>query len=1375
VLADRAVTAAAELIRSSFRDAEADRAGRLSSHVARMSGDRFDYSSERQRHEKFVGRAGLLARLDQLLVDSETDRWVVITGGPGMGKSALLAAWLARRQAAGALVPHHFIRRGAYDWDDPAKLVGSLVAQIDEGFPDLREPTGDERMHPATRLGRALSRVSEKSLRLRGERLVVLIDGLDEYDPPAGSTGDPLAAFLPDALPPGVRLGCASRPRHPYVSSLEARDGELVQIDLDAPDHAIDNEATVRAFWERVAKSLGLDPAFVEEAVARAGGNVQHAVQLRKRLAVLAPEQRRVEDIPRGLVALIEKSWERIAVDPVVVNGLGILCAAREALTLDELGAVAGWSGDTQRRAFVRTARELLVETPRPGGQPEYRLHHDSIRGYSARAIGDDSLRAHHSALARRHAIWPLPGQAVARRYALRHALIHRAEAGDWAGAWQLAADMSFLEAKCRELGVHETEADIARVAERCRASGDAVARGFDALARVLGRESHWLRAAPDATAALVWNRLRRFGWSANELDDQLRVPVGASFLRVRHPVGLLESPAIVRDLEGHTSAVMACAVTADGQRIVSASADRTLKVWELASGRALSTLEGHAGAVRACAVTMDGRRIVSASEDRLLKVWDLESGRTLATLEGHAAEVRACVVTADDRRAVSASFDQTLKVWDLESGRALATLEGHAAEVRVCVVTADDRRVVSASDDCTLRVWDLETGRLLDVLKGHTDRVISCAVTTDGRRAVSASADRTLKIWDLETGHVLDTLKGHTDRVTACSVTVNGRRVVSASDDRMLKVWELESGRSLSLEDHARSVTACAATVDDGLLLDSGDGHKLATVGDHTGVVNACTIMGGDRRAISASNDRTMKIWDTETGRVLATLEGHIGWVKACAVTADNRRVISASYDRTLKVWDLESGRSLATLEGHTAGLSACAVIGDGWRVISASLDQTLKVWDVECGRELATLKGHTSWVTACAVTLDGRRVVSASRDRMLKVWDLESGHPLSTLEGHAGGVTACAVTADGRRVVSASHDRTLRVWDLDSGRPLATLEGHADEVLGCAVTLDGRCVVSASRDRTLKVWDLQTYACCLTHRGDASYYAVATSATAIVAGDSTGGVSFLDWPKSTRSATPCRAGDSNGSQRGPQPAYATSSPRPQMKKHTILFLAANPVGTNELALGREARAIHEELKRSGHRDCFEFVTRWAAEPLDLLRALRELRPTVVHFSGHGGRGKLGELRPDEAQRRDVVGEVSSLDVAFQPGLFFQDTDGRPQLVSTGALEETFKAAGDSVQLVVLNACYSDPQAEALAAHVDCVVGIVGSILDDAARYFAVGFYGGLGERQSVAAAYKQGRAAIRLVGFEDTDRPKLKVREGVDASQIVLAADPS
>jgi nucleoside phosphorylase len=202
-------------------------------------------------------------------------------------------------------------------------------------------------------------------------------------------------------------------------------------------------------------------------------------------------------------------------------------------------------------------------------------------------------------------------------------------------------------------------------------------------------------------------------------------------------------------------------------------------------------------------------------------------------------------------------------------------------------------------------------------------------------------------------------------------------------------------------------------------------------------------------------------------------------------------------------------------------------------------------------------------------------------------------------------------------------------------------------------------------------------------------------------------------------------------------------------MTKHIILFLAANPVGTDPLSLDRQARAIQVELERSGHRDRFELVTRWAAEPMDLLRELRKLKPTVVHFSGHGSTG--------------------------DPGLYFQGLDGRPQLVSTGAVQQTFGAAGSSVKLVVLSACFSEPQADALLAQVDCVVGMAGAITDDAARSFAIGFYGGLGERESVGDAFRQGCAAISLEVQHGGDQPQLKVRRGVDADRLVLAAAAS
>ena len=227
-------------------------------------------------------------------------------------------------------------------------------------------------------------------------------------------------------------------------------------------------------------------------------------------------------------------------------------------------------------------------------------------------------------------------------------------------------------------------------------------------------------------------------------------------------------------------------------------------------------------------------------------------------------------------------------------------------------------------------------------------------------------------------------------------------------------------------------------------------------------------------------------------------------------------------------------------------------------------------------------------------------------------------------------------------------------------------------------------------------------------------------------------------------------------------------------MKKHTILFLAANPSRTNPRALDEEARSIQVELERSGFRDYFNFVTRWAAQPLDLLRELRKLKPTVVHISSHDGADAAGAHRPSPDPHRDIVGEPGQHGGEPRQGLFFQEVDRRPQLVSTEALAQAFGAAGPSVELVVLNACFSEVQARALLPHVGCVVGTSGAVCDSVARSFAIGFYGSLGERESVDTAYRQGCAAIELEGVRAEDPPQIAVRAGVDARRLVLVTDP-
>jgi WD40 repeat protein/nucleoside phosphorylase len=1089
-----------------------------------MANEIIDFRGERERHTQVLGRESVFRKLDRYL-SQDGCNWVLVKGTPGMGKSAILAHYLKGLRRDGQTMPHHFLQRDFEDLGRPEVVAQNLAAQVEKLF--SLQAHRDAR--PAFRLREVLQRVSEEVLVPRGERLILVVDGLDEAKP--GPLGEnPLPQFLPPALPKGVQVLCSSRPTYPYLSWLERQDG-IHFIDLDDANWSDSNGEAVRAYWTTVARRFEppLTPGFIDEAVRSARGNLLHAQMLSRWLEDLPEAQRRVELLPQGLDGVLTGLWERIQELPgedraVAFEGLSLLTVAREALSLPTLAAVAGWPSQEKGERFLRATRPFLLKVPVDGvDKTGWRPFHESFSAFIKEKLGEDGLLREHHRLAQSLCPWPVEesGGKFRRRYALRHAVTHWLEAGEGSRARSLCEDMGYLEAKCREVGVIAVEADLGAVSEKDTGPGRELLRD---LHRAVRAESHWLNRHQEALALLVYNRLLCSGRTREGIEKALRFPLGAPGLRLRHPVKI--SGDEIRTLKSHDNKVKGCAVTADGRRVVSASSDRTLKVWELETGQVVATLKGHEDSVKGCAVTADGR-VVSVSNDGTLRVWELETGRLLRTLGGHSGVVNGCAVTADGRRAMSASDDKTLRVWDLETGQCLATLTGHEGLVKACAVTADGRRAVSASADRTLKVWCLETGQCLATLQGHESWVQGCLVTADGR-VVSASDDKTLRVWDLETGHWLATLTGHEDRVHGCAVTADGQRLVSVSADTTLKVWCLKTGQCLAtLRGHEGWVNGCTVTGDGRVVSACDDktlkvwdlevGHALASLDSRGDWVKGCAVTADGRLAVSTSKDKTLKVWDLETGQVVATLEGHGDAVRGCAV-APGERVVSASKDRTLKVWSLETHQDLTTFEGHSGVVNGCAVIGQG-RVVSASSDKTLKVWSLRTGECLSTLEGHEDGVMGCAVTGDGK-VVSASADRTLKVWRPETGEVLDTLRGHDGMVKGCVVTGDGK-VVSASADKTLKVWGLRKGAVPATLRGHDDVVKGCAVTGDGK-VVSASKDRTLKVWDLQSGRCLQTLYGNSSFECVAAARDMICAGDSLGNVWILDASSAPATSVP-------------------------------------------------------------------------------------------------------------------------------------------------------------------------------------------------------------------------------------------------------------
>jgi WD40 repeat protein len=536
-----------------------------------------------------------------------------------------------------------------------------------------------------------------------------------------------------------------------------------------------------------------------------------------------------------------------------------------------------------------------------------------------------------------------------------------------------------------------------------------------------------------------------------------------------------------IRTFSGeHIGFVSSVAFSPDERLLLSSCSGGKIILWDTNRGQKVREFVGHTKGVFRAVFSPDGRTIASAGMDATIRLWDTASGEQVAVFKGHTAAVRTLVFTPDGKQLVSGSWDKTIRLWDLSSAKELRSFMGHTAAVNAVAISADGSRLLSAGGkDGTVRHWDIASGRELAILRGHAAEVTTVAFSPDGRTAFSGSYDKSVKMWDLATGKMLQSLPVGEVSVFSVAVSPDGKLLLAGS--RNMSLWDIATLKEVRKLDGKVNWVSRVGISPNGKQLLSGNfngfidlwsstGKRLQTFRETQGIVSSLAFAPDGKTVLDCRIEGPLLLRDPEDGRIVRTLAGQ----GAASFSPDGKRIVSGDTGNRLKIWDASTGNELKGFAAHTDKIQSVAFSPNGRFIVSGSKDKTVRVWDSETGRELRVFRNFRYHVNAVAFSPDGKLVLAGSGDNTARLFDVESGRQLQVWQGIA--ISTVAFSPDGSQLLIAGFDGIPKLFDVANSELIMTLKGHKLHVYSAAFSRDGKQIVTGSGDGTTRLWDAAT-----------------------------------------------------------------------------------------------------------------------------------------------------------------------------------------------------------------------------------------------------------------------------------------------------------
>ena len=575
---------------------------------------------------------------------------------------------------------------------------------------------------------------------------------------------------------------------------------------------------------------------------------------------------------------------------------------------------------------------------------------------------------------------------------------------------------------------------------------------------------------------------------------------------------------------------VVDAAFSPDGQRLAAASEDRTARVWDVATGEAVSPLIWLPDKPRKLLFAPDGARFAVGCDDGTVCIWDTASGKPLIPPVRHSKPITALSFNRNGGQLATASQDGSAQVWDALTGAPRTQpMWDRTAGLDGVLFSLDDRRLFTFASDDTLHLWSATTGEpltnrpetkcygscaalspdggLLAIASEHdtvfvqeiaTGKRVSAPLrhkgwirkvvfSPDSQRVVTGSEDGTARVWEASSGRPVTEPLRHENGVVDVAFSPDGQRVLTASQDQTARLWDVTSGKPIGAPlRHGTPLTKASFNANGSLVLTlCGDGVARVWTWEAspppTVMLRSEDVLWESwfnrdaSRVITSDARGRARVWDVTTGHPLSPLLEHGKPNVAAAFSPDGNRVLMVGSSGMAHVWDAATGKvSRRNLFlGYSSQISWSP---DGQRFVASHGGFQAQVFDALTG-QLALLKltGNAD-IEQAAFSPDGRRIVTGDQNGRVQFWNATTGQPLPLHAQHAGEIVCLEFNRSGTKLAVGSRDRTARVWDALNGAPLTPPLLHGGELSQVHFSPDQRHLLTASRDGTARVWDATT-----------------------------------------------------------------------------------------------------------------------------------------------------------------------------------------------------------------------------------------------------------------------------------------------------------